>query len=249
MQYPTHFIANSDYPFDMIIYYKYVEITPNGGAERAFAHNLGFSPLLFGSWSETEDFESAYPLGRYVFAASDGTNVYIRSPGSTWTKRYVKIYGYAPLSWTGECKPTAQSNTALLLDTDNEYSPLLAAGEVQPRRMDNPDTPGEQTGIAETIGKTGYVEITGRSSSVNLYYYEPLAPMAMLWKTTASTGRTELATTTALYDNLYPMRVAPYAMYHDNTGIVGRWALEIFAGTTRTGMANYNDIVHFRVYG
>ena len=37
--------------------------------------------------------------------------------------------------------------------------------------------------------------------------------------------------------------------YNEETGITGRHALSITAGVTRTGMANYNDVMHFRVYG
>lgn len=250
MQYPTHFIANSDYPFDMIIYYKYVEFT-KGTSPTSFAHNLGFTPLLFGSYSDTEDFEVTRSLcDDRVKIESDENNVYIDAGGSAGTKKYLKIYGFAPISWTGECKPTAQSNTALLFDTDNEYSPLLAAGAVQPRRMDNPDTPGEQTGLAQTIGKTGYIEIEGRASDISLYYQEPLSPMVMMWLTTAQTNRTILQSNTMFYETGYGLRNAPYATYNvAGAQGDGKMALAINVGVTRTGMPNYNDTVHFRVYG
>ena len=258
MQYPTHFIFNSDYPFDMIVYYKYVEYT-KGTTPESFNHNLGFAPLLFGMWSETEDFAVARPYSdqsatayHRVAVESDDTKVYIttNSQMPTGHKCYLKIYGFAPISWTGDCAPTSQSNSELLLNTDNAYSPLLAAGAVQPRRMDNPDTQGEQTGIAENIGKDGYIEVTGRASDISLYYQEPLQPMVMLWKTTASTGRTAQRYGGYAATSGYPIRTAPYATYN-NAGAQGsgQMAIAISAGVTRTGMANYNDIMHFRVYG
>ena len=250
MQYPNHFIANSDYPFDMIICYKYVEFI-KGTSPTSFAHNLGFTPLLFGSYSSTESFEDTQPLcDGEVTVESDENNVYISVGGDTGTKRYLKIYGFAPISWTGECKPTAQSNTALLLDTDNDYSPLLAAGSVQPRRMDSPDTPSEQTGLARTIGKAGYIELDGRASDISLYYQEPLSPMVMLWKTTAQTNRTTLQANTLFFETGYGLRNAPYASYNvAGAQGDGKMAIAINVGVTRTGMANYNDTVHFRVYG
>lgn len=250
MQYPNHFLANTDYPFDMIVYYKYVEYT-KGTSPDSFTHGLGFAPLVFGCYSNTADFETTNPLcdDEQCRVESDETNIYIISSGASGTKRYIKAYGFAPISWTGECKPTAQSNSALLLDTDNNYSPLIAAGAVQPRRMDSPDTPGEQTGIFEILGKQGYVEITGRASDISLYYQEPISPMVMLWKTTSSTNRTRLTTNCALFESGYGLREAPYASYNvAGTQGDGKMAIAINIGVTRTGMPNYNDTIHFRVY-
>ena len=45
--------------------------------------------------------------------------------------------------------------------------------------MDNPDTPSEQTGISEDIGKNGHIEVIGRASDVSLYYYDPIQPMVI----------------------------------------------------------------------
>ena len=256
MQYPTHFIFNSDYPFDMIVYYKYLKFT-KGTTPESFEHGLGFAPLLFGMWDESENFDQAWPftnnnslasLVRWI--ESDDKKIYIHFDGIDNGKTcYLKIYGFAPVTWTGNCKPTAQSGSSLLLNTDLPYSPLLAAGAIQPRRMDNPDTPSEQTGISEDIGKNGHIEVIGRASDVSLYYYDPIQPMVMLWKTTASTGRTAQAGFAALFGTGYGLRNAPYATYNEDTGITGRHALSITAGVTRSGMANYNDVMHFRVYG
>ena len=246
MQYPTHFIANSDYPFDMIVYYKYVEFT-KGTSPTSFAHNLGFTPLLFGCYSNTPDFAVTKSLcDETCDVESDETNVYISTGGANGTKRYLKIYGYAPITWTGECKPTAQSNSALLLDTDNEYSPLIAAGAIQPRRMDSQDDP---MSLMETIGKIGYVEITGRASDVSLYYQEPISPMTMLWRTNSSTNRTKLTLNCICAESGFAMRESPYATYNEaGTSGDGKMAIAISAGVTRTGMPTYNDIIHFRVY-
>lgn len=257
MQLPTHFIANSDYPFDMIIYYKYVEYV-HGTTPTEFEHHLGFAPLLFGQWSETKDFAVSLPYinhpvlesrSRYVDA--DDQKIYIHFDGvGAGAKCWLKIYGFAPITWTGDCAPTAQSNSAILLDTDNNYSPLLAVGAIQPRRLDNPDTPGEQTGIAKDIGKDGLVEVIGRVQDLNLYYSEPLQPMVMLWKTTASTGKTTPAGFTALFGPGYGLRNAPYASYNQaGAQGSGKMVLSIYAGITRTGQANYDDVYHFRVYG
>jgi hypothetical protein len=116
--------------------------------------------------------------------------------------------------------------------------------------MDNPYTPGEQTGLAQTIGETGYVEIEGRSSDISLYYQEPLAPMVMMWLTKAQTNRTILKSNTIFFETGHGLRVAPYATYNvAGAQGDGKMAIAINVGATRTGMPNYNDTLHFRVYG
>jgi hypothetical protein len=183
-----------------------------------------------------------------AFVQSDENNIYITKPRNKAI--YMKIYGFAPTTWTGDCKPTAQSNTSLIMNTDLIYSPLLAAGAIQPRRMDGaPSGSSEQTGIAEDIGKGEYIELEGRASDVSLYYYEPISPVIMMWKTTASTGMTTLRSVSVWTEMGFPNATYPSATYNKNTGVNGRWALAIFAGVTRAGQANHDDITHFRVYG
>lgn len=261
MQYPTHFIFNSDYPFDMVVYYKYYVFTTNSSTPQtiSFEHNLGFAPLLFGIWSYTEDFAKSYPLTDFITAGSakialyvesDATKVYITKEQANPTsgrKLYAKIYGFAPTTWTGNCKPTAQSSSSLLLDTDLAYSPLLAAGAVNPKDISQG---GGQTTLMGVIGKTGYQEINGRDNPVALYYQEPLSPTVILWKTTASTGKTKLQTnaqfmTMGFANAAYP--TASYALAGAQGS--GEMAIQIQTGASRPGQANYDDITHFRVYG
>ena len=255
MQYPTHFIFNSDYPFDMIVYYKHLEYT-KGTSPTEFEHHLGFAPLLFGSWSDKEDFSTAYTLmtdaraanGFLAYVQSDSNKVYINTANiSSGQKIYLKIYGFAPTTWTGDCKPTAQSSSELLLDTDNNYAPLLAAGAVQPRDLSQG---GQTSALMATIGKTGYQEINGRGGPVSLYYQEPLSPMVMMWKTTASTGKTEFRINASLMSMGINMSAYPAATYAlSGAQGSGEMALSIETGSSRPGQANYDDITHFRVYG
>lgn len=262
MQYPTHFIFNSDYPFDMVVYYKYYVFTTNSSTPQtiSFDHNLGFAPLLFGIWSYTEDFAKSYPLTDFITAGSakialyvesDATKVYITKEQTNPTsgrKLYAKIYGFAPTTWTGNCKPTAQSSSSLLLDTDLAYSPLLAAGAVNPKDISQGG--GQTTTLMGVIGKNGYQEINGRDNPVALYYQEPLSPTVILWKTTASTGKTKLQTnaqfmTMGFANAAYP--TASYALAGAQGS--GEMAIQIQTGASRPGQANYDDITHFRVYG
>lgn len=268
MENPNNFLVNTDYPLDMIIYYKYYVLTTTSNKRQSisFPHGLGFTPLVFGSWSSTADFEKTIPFTEYskltsisfafddmISVEADDTNIYIDiyqySPQSG-RKRYLKIYGFAPTTWTGECAPTAQSNSNLILDTDKKYCPLLAAGAVKPRRLDvmpEPPTP-EQTGILLVIGKDGYKEASGRAATISCYYQDPISPTIMLWKTTGTTGRTGQAMNALSAKSGFALRNPPYARFGATGTAPGARFIEISAGTTRTGQATYDNITHFRIY-
>ena len=256
MQYPSHFIFNSDYPFDMIVYYKYVEYV-HGTTPTEFEHYLGFAPLLFGSWSTKQNFSTAYELINEAFGEnkiqayvqSDENKVYLNVSGvKNYKKLYFKIYGFAPTSWTGDCAKTSQSSSELLLNTDKAYAPLLAAGAVQPKDLTQGG--GQTSTLVAEIGKSGYQEINGRDNPVSLYYQEPLSPTIMLWKTTASTGRTEYRINTIIQSMGISMSAYPSATYNlAGSQESGQMAISIETGSSRPGQANYDDITHFRVYG
>lgn len=253
MENPNNFLVNTDYPLDMIVYYKYHSFKTNSSKTQdiTIAHNLGFAPLLFGSWSYNQDFSKAFSLLSDAYGdnqlalsvKSDENNIYIHKYQYSPQKKnvYLKIYGYAPTTWTGDCEPTAQSNGPLILDTDNKYASLLAAGAIQPFII-NPPNPPTQT--ANDIGKGEYIEIDGRVAIANLYYFDPISPVVMTWLTTD--GKTELKSNTFILSYGWPHANPPYVTYNDN-GVMGK-VLAINAGTTREGQANYNDIIHFRVY-
>lgn len=257
MENPNNFLINTDYPLDMIVYYKFHSFKTNSSQTQdiTIAHSLGFAPLLFGCWSYQQDFSKSFSLLPEAYGdgqlrlsvKSDENNIYIHkyqhSPQSGKTL-YLKIYGYAPTTWTGDCEPTSQSNSPLILDSDSRYASLLAAGAVQPFIINPPNPP---TQLLQDIGKGEYVEIElTRAGIVNLYYYQPISPVIMTWITTG--GKTELRANSSFSDYGWPQANTPYTTYNSNTGVTGQEALAINIGTTRSGQANYNDIIHFRVY-
>lgn len=257
-----NFIANTDYPFDMIVYFKRFEFTTTGGYTTqtiSFSHGLEFTPLCFGVWSDVEDFAHAWTLERQgygvgqtaVWVEADGDNIYVNKNNNNEAGRkiYLKIYGFAPTTWTGDCEPTATTSDFLLMNTDYEYSPLLAAGAVQLRRMDAQEpTPSEINGITLELAKDGYLEASGRAISVIAYYPISLSPMAMTWKTTASTGRTEYVMNCQMLSMGFSTSQPPSVVYTTNSTIQGQNIMTINIGSTRSGLATYDDVIHFRVY-
>lgn len=189
----SSFIANSDYPFDMITYYKEYSVTMNDQATQTitFAHNLPYKPLLFGVFSKTPDFASSYTLNNAplssISVSSDSTNIrlYRTDSFSLWKNKkiYFRIYGFAPITWTGDCAPTARTSSNLLLDTDRQYCPLVCAGAVHPYLSSGADVPT----VAYYLDK-GYTEITGNRMTIDLVYDDVDDLTAMIWLENLTTG-------------------------------------------------------------
>ena len=224
------FIANSDYPFDMITYYTPYTLTSNGNNSQTvqFKHNLPYTPLLFGTWNTKEDYTGysgeLAPAGMFmsITASADSQYVYLTrynySPTSG-EKFYIRLYGFAPTSWTGDCKPTAQSSGALLLNTDKEYAPLLAEGYIRPYNL---NTPQQNTNYSFTIGKDGLIEIPtdAQQSALNLFYGGFLndAPKVMLWLEDAD-GKITQSGWARFMSTGYPNgQTYPYVMYQATNG-------------------------------
>ena len=255
MQQVANFIANSDYPFDMITYCAKYTLTDNGSTSQTvqFAHNLPYTPLLFGTWGDKEDYSrytgTLAPAGMFfsLTVAADSQYVYITKNAYNPTagdKFYLKIYGFAPTTWTGDCKPTAQSGTALLFDTDKEYAPLLAAGYMRGYNISAPTT---NTNYSFVIGKNGMVEIPEdtQQATLNLFYGNVLidAPKCMLWVEYAETGKIEQSGWARFMSTGYPnTQTSPYVMYQPTNGGL----LAINAGM-RTSSQPANTF-HIRVY-
>lgn len=255
MQQVANFIANSDYPFDMITYCAKYTLTDDGSnyQEDKFKHNLPYTPLLFGTWGDKEDY-SGYtgtlaPAGM-IFSlkvAADSEYVYVYKTAYNPTagdKFYLKIYGFAPTTWTGDCKPTAQSGTSLLFDTDKEYAPLIASGYM---RSYNISAPATNTNYSFTIGKDGMVNIPTdtQQMALNLFYGDSLrdAPKCMLWFESAETGKVEQSGWARFMSTGYPnTQTSPYVMYQSTNGGL----LAINAGM-RTSSQPANTF-HIRVY-
>lgn len=188
----SSFIANSDYPFDMITYYKEYSVTMNDQTTQTitFAHNLPYKPLLFGVFSETPDFADSYALNNAplssISVSSDSTNVRLYRTDSFrfWKNRkiYFRIYGFAPVTWTGDCAPTARTSSNLLLDTDKQYCQLVCAGAVHPALI------GTDEPTATYYLDKGYTEITANKMTLNLVYDDVDDLTAMIWFENLTTG-------------------------------------------------------------
>lgn len=240
----SSFIANSDYPFDMITYYKEYSVTMNGQNSQTitFAHNLPYKPLLFGAFSTTSDFASSYTLNNAplssISVGADATNVIIKRTDyfGLWANKkiYFRIYGFAPISWTGDCAPTARTSSNLLLDTDKQYCPLVCAGAVHPALA------GTDEPTATYYLDKGYTEITANKMTLNLYYDDVNDLTAMIWLENVNTGVVQLADSPERRTNGGTTFAFPMLQY---------WPAYLQMDTGMRYLPSEPDyITHFRIY-
>ena len=127
-----HFIFNSDYPVEKITYFHEAEATIKAGQETfklVIPHSLGYTPLVFGVWSDTQDFAQTQSIGSgnildspYIYAYED--RIEIRITGIEGyqivgkdTKYFFRIYAFSPDDYVCECETTQQSSKPLIMNT------------------------------------------------------------------------------------------------------------------------------------
>ena len=137
---PRHFLLNTDYPLDKVVYLKEAFIT--FGVNETFAHNLLFTPLVKVVWSLTSNFSETYEVGNGPLSASPSTPftpflAYARanatdielafgSPGAV-VGAYVRVYGFMPSNVNVAANHTASSADTFALNTDYNYSKMYLA--------------------------------------------------------------------------------------------------------------------------
>lgn len=138
---PRDFYINTDYEMDKIILYKTGELNI-GDYYVTIPHNLKFKPLIFGVFSEAQDFSSGtYPLpysnistqgSMSVDAWSDSTYIYLSyaNTADTPSKLYYRIYGFEPSNSYATASPTSKHANDFILNTDYNYCKLKEKGVI-----------------------------------------------------------------------------------------------------------------------
>lgn len=148
---PNNFIANSDYPFDMVAKVMEGSFTGIGsgtvsGSEYLVPHDLPFTPLVSGYWSDREDFETAYPIGYNVrpnvhdgstaygiFALSaDSKNIVLqRTDQSGGITYFYRVYCLAPGYLADSIKPPSLLGFGNnIFNSDLAYLKIAKEGEI-----------------------------------------------------------------------------------------------------------------------
>ena len=135
---PRKFLLNTDYEMDKIIYFTSGTITADEGA-KTIAHNLSFTPLVFGICAFNSDFTDSRTIP-YLYqtqtnttqleAKANSTNIEItclnyEDPTATM---YYRIYAFEPSNSTAEVSPTSGNASKFVLNTDYNYCKLFSKG-------------------------------------------------------------------------------------------------------------------------
>lgn len=180
-----HFIFTSDFPADMITYFKTDNFTipARGTGTKTYSHSLGYIPLCFGVWATQQDFSDSRPISdgwfnmRVSSTSSQVKLTYDFSDITSATTVYVRIYGFPPSTYTGECPATAQSSTPLILSTDENYSPLIFEGAYTTKTNSDPSTMKN----VEISITDNYQKLTDTANTLRVYHSLPYMPRVMLW--------------------------------------------------------------------
>lgn len=187
-----HFIFNSDYPIEMITYFKQVHDVIRAGATtytKVIPHNLGYVPLVFGVFSNDKDFNTTLSFGSGfalttpdVYAYED--RIEIRADSTEFlpivtedTDFYYRIYAFAPDDHVGFSETTQQSSKPLIMDTDYAYSHKLASLTIQPGNYE--DGSKEINYVVNTTN--GFRQEKIIAGSVDIDYDSTIRATCMCW--------------------------------------------------------------------
>lgn len=183
----AHFMFNSDYPMDKVVFYKQQQISlPAGSSAITFTipHSLLFTPLPIAIWSEDEGFSSVYGLDQIVMAPrmtlvkADAANITVSftpDSGTAYTG-YLRVYGLLPANATQEAAPTARQSAKLVFDTDKIYCPLIFSGLIT--------TDFNSNNVAKVNVTHGYKELTTQANRVEIEHNLGDYPFISFWRET-----------------------------------------------------------------
>lgn len=180
----AHFIFNSDYPMDKVVFYKQVEVTVPARQNYAIVepHNLLFTPLPLAVWATSADFSDTRSLEPVpdtigmdtVKADAANITVTIDNGKNTSVKAYVRLYGLLPETAINEAAPTARQSSKLIFDTDKVYSPLIFSGLIT--------SDLNSTHVAKVNVTNGYRELVTQANRIEIEHNLGDCPYMLYWR-------------------------------------------------------------------
>ena len=233
-----HFIFNSDYPIDKVVFYKQEAITipaktggVNGTLTVTIPHHLQFMPLPLALWATDADFSDTrtleplpYDIGMEVIKA-DATNITVEfeSSKNTATSAYLRVYGLLPQDAIYEVAPTSRQSSALIFDTDKIYTPLIFSG-IFTSDLD-PDN------VAHINVSHGYKEYTGQAFRAEIEHNLGNYPFMTIWH--EDNGEIELNGNQNIYygyhEYEYSYSDTNKCNFYCTPASPGRWHIRIYA--------------------
>lgn len=220
-----HFKFNSDFPADMISYYKRWNFTipANGAGTVSYNHNLPYTPLVFGVWADNDAFTNSKPCSDGWFGialSADSTKIYAQydmSTKSSATNVKMRVYGYTPTTYTKYTPASADSSTPLILSTDEEYAPLIFEGCFTSKIV---TSASQNTEKAYNV-KNGYQKHTETCNTVSIYHNLPTLPNVMLWGEGTDGKIKQVGEATYDYYGGWHNQIYPNVSYGNNAVFLG----------------------------
>lgn len=136
---PRDFLLNTDYEMDKIVYFVSGEVMPTGNTMIYIEdYDLGFIPLIFATFSFSEDFSDTRMdhMLNYdnnsptitIEALIDGIMLQYTNDSSPNQKLYYRIYGFEPSDSTANVPSTQDKAKEFILNTDYNYCKLYKKG-------------------------------------------------------------------------------------------------------------------------
>lgn len=170
MQDPRNFQFSSDYPMAYFVYNSVNEITVpamSGGSVSSktitIPHNLPFTPMLVGYWSDDANFTSTNDLNVEMYgsdykelqAGADDTNIYItgRNGKTSSIKLYVKLWAYMPPDANGDAQPVFDDSN-YMFNSDETMLEIAKQGVIEY---------GDDPNIYHNLGYVPYCRVWTKS--------------------------------------------------------------------------------------
>lgn len=231
----SHFIFNSDYPMDKVVFYKQESFTvpaESGGTPGELTitipHNLLFAPLPLAIWATDADFNDTRTYAIFsnlqeVKADATNITVYFQNSSATPLTGYLRVYGLLPTNAVQEAAPTARQASKLIFDTDKLYAPLVFSGIIT--------TDFDSNNVKKINVCHGYKELITQANRVEIEHDLGNYPFILLWY--ENNGEIKLTAQSDLYYD-YPLDMLNYS--------------ETDKCNIDTGFSMGTDKVHIRIY-
>lgn len=135
MSNPNDFLLNTDYEMDKIVYFKSGDIMPTSGSVYIDSFDYGYIPLVFATFSFTEDFSDTRMSWTFtdtltinLEAVSNGIKLTYRNTSNPNQKLYYRVYGFMPSDSKANTGNTQKSAKQFILNTDYNYCKLYKKG-------------------------------------------------------------------------------------------------------------------------
>jgi hypothetical protein len=138
-------LLDTDYPLDKIIYMTSGSFSAAGGGGLdtvyEITHNLGFTPLVIGTWSTDIGFSTSREGGFFAFEGTDPNTIYTQffanstkitvttsNPTASSVTIYYRIYAFTPSDVNLDASFTTSVADIFALNTDYNYTKLYSSG-------------------------------------------------------------------------------------------------------------------------